>query len=182
MSKFAQEMAFYSAYHQEPTNVWIHVLGVPLITLSAFAPLAMVELARIQGMPLTMATLVLAGSLLYYLRLDRAMGLIAVAVYGSLCWLAHEIAALGWGPVLTVFAVGQIVGWGAQIWGHLHFERNRPAFFESLFHSLVSAPLFVIADVLFHLGFKRDLQQEVAQILVDKGQYREFDPRQSSAA
>ena len=37
MNKFAQEMAFYSAYHQESTNVWIHVFGVPLITFTAFA-------------------------------------------------------------------------------------------------------------------------------------------------
>ena len=175
MQHFAKEMAFYSAYHQERTNIWIHVFGVPLISFTAFALAACLPLATVQGFSLSLATLVWATSSLYYLRLDLTLGAVATVLYGLLCWAAHAVAAEGLGVALSVFAVGQVVGWTAQIYGHLHFERNRPAFFENLFQSFVSAPLFVIADVFFHFGWKQALQREVTEILADTGRLREFE-------
>ncbi len=174
MTHFAREMAFYSAYHQERTNVWIHVFGVPLIIFSAFTPLAGVTLIELGGYSLTLATLYFLATSLYYLSLDRLMGGIAVLLYGSLCWAAHEVAALGMNATIVAFLGGQILGWSSQIFGHLHFEKNRPAFYENIIHSFVSAPIFVIADVLFHFGIKKELQREVALILADTGRLRQF--------
>ena len=56
MSHFAQKMAFYSAYHQEPTNIWIHVAGVPTITFSAFVALSTLPLANLNGVVITAAS------------------------------------------------------------------------------------------------------------------------------
>jgi len=174
MTHFAREMAFYSAYHQERTNVWIHVFGVPLIIFSAFTPLAAVQLLEVGGFPITLALLYFLGTSLYYLSLDRLMGGIAVLLYGALCWAAHGVAAMGTTEIIATFLTGQVLGWSSQIFGHLHFEKNRPAFYENLFHSFVSAPIFVIADVLFHLGIKKELQREVTLILTDTGRLRQF--------
>ncbi len=174
MTNFAREMAFYSAYHQERTNVWIHVFGVPVIIFSAFIPLAWVQLLEIGDHTLTLATLYFLGTSLYYIGLDRLMGGLAVVLYGALCWAAHQAAALGVTATVAIFLAGQIFGWSIQIYGHLHFEKNRPAFYENIIHSFVSAPIFVIADVLFHFGFKQDLQREVALILADTGRLRQF--------
>lgn len=174
MTNFAREMAFYSAYHQERTNVWIHVFGVPVIIFSAFVPLAWVQLLEVGDYTLTLATLYFLGTSLYYLSLDRLMGSLAVLLYGALCWAAHYAAAQGVAATVGTFLAGQIVGWSIQIYGHLHFEKNRPAFYENIFHSFVSAPIFVIADVLFHFGIKQDLQREVALILADTGRLRQF--------
>lgn len=175
MTHFAREMAFYSAYHQERTNVWIHVFGVPLIIFSAFVPLAWVQLLDIGGYTLTLAALYFAGTTLYYLSLDRLMGGIATVLYGVLCWAAHAVADWGLMPTVAVFAAGQVIGWSVQIYGHLHFEKNRPAFYENIIHSFVSAPIFVVADVLFHFGFKQELQREVSLILADTGRLRQFN-------
>lgn len=181
MNYFARRMAFYSAYHQERTNVWIHVFGVPLITFSAFVPMALLEIGQWEGYSVTLAWVYFALTTIYYLALDRTMGLIAAGLYGALCFLAHEVALLGTAPVIATFLAGQIIGWTSQIYGHVHFERNRPAFYENIVDSLVSAPLFVIADVLFHLGFKKELQSEINRILADTGRLREFDTRTAAA-
>lgn len=181
MNKFAQEMAFYSAYHQERTNIWIHVAGVPTILFSAFVAVAGFDLFSVGGFTLTAAWAYFAITSLFYLRLDITMGLIATALYGTLCYFAHDVAAMGSTTVLAVFLSGQIVGWGAQIYGHLHFERNRPAFYENIMQSFVSAPIFVIADVLFHLGFKRELQRQVKLILADTGRLRQFEESNAPA-
>lgn len=174
-SAFAREMAFYSAYHQQRTNIWIHVFGVPIILFSAYVPLAAVTLTSVGGWPVTLAGIYFVLTSIYYLRLDLGMGLIASAFYGALCVAAHGVSPMGPGVIIAVFLGGQILGWTSQIYGHLHFERNRPAFYENIVSSFVSAPLFVVADVLFHLGFKQELQDDIRRILADTGRLRDFD-------
>lgn len=173
MSQFAREMAFYTAYHQENTNVWIHVFGVPLITFTAFIPLAWLELFQLGAVPVTAASLLYLYSVQYYLRTDLLFGLMAMGLYGVLLYAAHAVAALGFGPGLAIFAAGQIIGWTAQIYGHLHHEGNKPAFFESIYQSFISAPLFIIADLCFHFGIRADLQNEIHRELLASGRLRE---------
>lgn len=175
MSRFSKEMAFYSAYHQETTNIWIHVVGVPIITFSAFVPLSWLGLFELGGVPITAATLLYLYSAQYYLRTDWLFGSIATVFYGVLLFAAHQAAALGYLAGGLIFAAGQIFGWTTQIYGHLHFEKNRPAFFESIHQSFISAPLFIIADVLFHFGARPELQQAVRQELADTGRLRFTD-------
>lgn len=182
MSHFAQKMAFYSAYHQEPTNIWIHVAGVPTITFSAFVALSTLPLGSVNGVMITAASVMYLLSTLYYLWLDRAIGAVAAVLYGVLLLAANEVAGMGAAWTWGVFAAGQIVGWGTQIYGHLHFEKNRPAFYENISQSLISAPIFVVADVFFHLGLKRELQREVTQILADTGRLREFSAAHAHSA
>ncbi|MGJ8671225.1 MAG: DUF962 domain-containing protein [Oceanococcus sp.] len=184
MSSFAKEMSFYTAYHQEHTNVWIHVFGVPLITFTAFIPLAWLELFQLGGVPITAATALYLYSVQYYLRTDLLFGGIATVLYGALLYAAHLAAAQGYAVGWALFAAGQIVGWTSQIYGHLHYEGNKPAFFESIYQSFISAPLFIIADLCFHFGLRRELQQEIHQELIDSSRLREksgnfFQPHQA---
>ncbi len=174
--EFAKEMAFYSAYHQERRNVWIHVLGVPTITFSLLVVMSWVPLFQIEDVSVTLAMVFTILILLYYLALDLVLGLVTSLVFGALLYAAHFVSgsvdtATGW----IVFATGQILGWGAQFYGHFVFEKSRPALLDNLFQALVSAPLFVVADVCFALGFRKDLEEGVKKILKERGQYKEFD-------
>lgn len=45
---------------------------------------------------------------------------------------------------------------------------NTPALLDSFFQSLVLAPLFVFYEVLFVLGFRKDLQRSLEQRIKDK--------------
>lgn len=172
MASFAKEMSFYTAYHQQSTNVWIHVFGVPLITFSAFIPLHWLELFQLGALPCTAALLLYAYSLQYYLRSDLMLGGIAGVLYGLLLYLAWQIAQLETSVALGVFAAVQIIAWAAQIFGHAHYENNKPAFMENLHQAFISAPLFVVADVLFHFGFRPELQQAIKDELKQTNQLR----------
>lgn len=175
MKSFAEEMAFYSAYHQERRNVFIHVLGVPMITFSLMVPLCWLHLFTIGNVPITAATVLVGATMLYYLRLDLMFGLIATLVYGSLLLAAHQVAPLGYAIGIAVFLGFQALGWGTQIYGHYVFEKKKPAFLDNLFQALVSAPLFIIADICFHLGLRKDLEADIQQRLAAAGTLRTAD-------
>lgn len=181
MSSFSKQMAFYTAYHQDHTNIWIHVAGVPLITFTAFIPLHWLGLFELGGLPVTGAVLLYLYSVQYYLRTDLLFGSVATLLYGALLVAAWQVAQMGLMTGMLVFLAGQIVGWTAQIWGHLHFERNRPAFLENIYQSFISAPLFVIADVFFHFGIKADLHREIQAELAATGRLRESPPQGQTA-
>lgn len=173
--KFAKEMAFYSAYHQEKRNVWIHVLGVPTITFTLFLVLNRLELVNVFGYTVTAATVFGVVVLAYYFTLDFIFAAATTVVFGSLMFLAQYItlsltATTAW----SIFAVAQLVGWGAQFYGHFIFEKSRPALFDNLFQAVVSAPIFVIADVFFELGYRKDVQEAVRKELAAQGKLKNF--------
>ena len=66
--------------------------------------------------------------------------------------------------VFLIFFVG---GWLVQLVGH-HIEGNRPALLDNLFHALV-APAFLVAEILFALGLKRDLHEEIKRRMAGDG-------------
>ena len=175
MSQFAKKMAFYTSYHQESTNVWIHVFGVPTITFTAFIALSWLPLFNIGVLPVTAATALYAYSVWYYLRTDLAFGLLATGFYGLLLFAAHQVASLGVTEGLALVVSGQIVAWSAEIFGHTHFEGNRPAFLENLHQAFISAPLFILADLSFHFGLRKDLQADIHKELSRLGKLREQD-------
>lgn len=173
--RFAREMAFYSAYHQEKRNIWIHVIGVPTISFSLLLVLSWVNLFTIQGFQVTLAMVAGALVLGYYSTLDLLFSLVATVLFGTILYLANSLSAsLDPNYVWAIFACGQILGWGTQIYGHYVFEKSRPAFLDNLFQALVSAPLFVVADVFFELGFRKDLEDQVKSILKERGVYKTF--------
>ncbi|EQA36431.1 PF06127 family protein [Leptospira inadai serovar Lyme str. 10] len=175
--RFAKEMVFYSAYHQEKRNILIHVLGVPTITFTLFLVLCRFSLLSIWGFDITAATVFAAVVLAYYFSLDFIFALASAVVFGSLLTIAHYLtASLEPSTAWTVFAIAQLIGWGAQFYGHFIFEKSRPALFDNLFQAVVSAPIFVVADVFFELGFRKDVQEAVRKELAAQGKLKDFRP------
>ncbi|TGK15664.1 DUF962 domain-containing protein [Leptospira fluminis] len=175
--RFAKEMVFYSAYHQEKRNIWIHVLGVPTITFTLFLVLSRFTLFSVAGFEITAATIFAAVVLAYYFTLDFIFAFTTALVFGSLLSLAHYLtASLEASTAWTVFGVAQLVGWGAQFYGHFIFEKSRPALFDNLFQAIVSAPIFVVADVFFELGLRKDVQEAVRKELAAQGKLKDFRP------
>lgn len=173
--KFAKEMAFYSAFHQERRNILIHIIGVPTITFSLLLVMSWVNLFEISGFPITLAIVFSLLVLAYYFTLDLGLASLTAIFFGGLLFAAHWLSLnvsdqTGW----IIFGAGQILGWGTQFYGHFAFEKSRPALFDNLFQALVSAPLFVVADVCFELGFRKELEKDVKDTLKERGQYKEF--------
>ena len=92
MFDFAQQMTFYSAYHQERRNVITHIFGVPIITFSLFVGMHWWEFTTVSGFPITLAVVLYAVTTLYYVSLDPLFGAIAGIIYGALLYAAYQVA------------------------------------------------------------------------------------------
>jgi uncharacterized membrane protein YGL010W len=154
MKSLEEQMAGYSAYHQDARNKATHFVGVPIIILALFIALALLRIESVS------AGMVLAALLvLYYLALDVPLGLGMLVVFGLLLWAGERIAALGTAQAGIWFAVLFVGGWALQLLGHL-FEGRRPALVDNLWQIFV-APIFLCAELFFALGYKPGLRDEV---------------------
>ena len=153
-------MAVYSAYHQDARNRATHFIGVPLIVLSLFIPLAWLRV-DLGGVAISTGMILAAIVLAYYLVLDVALGLAMVAIFGVLLWAGESIAALGSAIGWVWFALLFVGGWILQLVGHL-FEGRRPALADNLFQIFI-APIFLCAEVFFALGYKPRLHAAVRE-------------------
>jgi uncharacterized membrane protein YGL010W len=63
--------------------------------------------------------------------------------------------------VNTIAVAVHVVSWIAQFVGHGKFEGRKPALLDNLVQALFLAPLFVWYEVLFKMGFYKQLQKEV---------------------
>jgi uncharacterized membrane protein YGL010W len=157
MKTLSEHLIQYAHYHRDQRNIYTHFAGIPLIVIALFSLLSFEIVAGI-----TATHLLLVGSLLFYFRLSLAMGLVMLVFSASCYGLALQLVALhstaawvGWS--VAVF----VLGWVLQFIGH-YFEGKKPAFVDDLVGLLIG-PLFVMAEVLFLLGFAKSLQQQIDQ-------------------
>jgi len=154
MKTLEEQMSFYAAYHQDARNKATHFVGVPVIVLSLMIPLAWL---RFEG--ISVAMVITAALLAYYLALDVWLGLAMCVVMGALLWIGQMIAdqgaLIGW----IWFGVLFVGGWILQLVGHV-FEGRKPALTDNLFQIFV-APIFLCAELFFALGYRPRLHAAV---------------------
>jgi uncharacterized membrane protein YGL010W len=156
MTPLVRSLAAYGEYHRDRRNVTTHLVGIPMIVLAV-----VVLLSRPSWMTADLAlTPAIVASLLasyFYLRLDLRFGIAMALLLVVMQPIGYALAALptaqwlGWGIGLFV------VGWAIQFVGH-YFEGRKPAFVDDL-KSLLIGPLFVVAEVAFMLGLRRDVRE-----------------------
>lgn len=76
-----------------------------------------------------------------------------------LCSIAEVMS--DYGDTLLLGVGLFVVGWVFQFVGH-YFEGKKPAFVDDLM-GLVIGPLFVVAEILFLIGFFEDLKASIEQ-------------------
>lgn len=157
MKTLSEQLIQYARYHRDQRNIYTHFAGIPLIVIALFSLLSFNIVAGI-----TATHLLLAGSLLFYFRLSVFMGMVMLVFSACSYTLALQLVALEstatWlGSSVAVF----VLGWVLQFIGH-YFEGKKPAFVDDLVGLLIG-PLFVMAELLFLLGFAKSLQQQIEQ-------------------
>jgi len=160
MKTIEQQMATYAAYHQDARNKATHFIGVPVIVLALFIPLAWLRI-ELGGVAISAALLVAVAVLAYYFILDVPLALAMLVVFALLAWLGDSIAMLGSAAGWTWFALLFVGGWILQLVGHV-YEGRRPALTDNLFQIFV-APIFLAAEVFFALGYKPALHAAVQE-------------------
>ena len=158
MKTIEEQMATYAAYHQDARNKTTHFVGVPVIILSLFIPLAWIRIP-LGELELTGAMIFAAFVIAYYFLLDVPLALAMLVTTGLLVWAGDAIARLGHATGTVWFLILFVGGWALQLIGHV-YEGRKPALVDNLFQIFV-APIFLAAEVFFALGYKPKLHAEV---------------------
>lgn len=161
MKSLEEQMSIYLRYHQHPKNKLTHFFGVPLIVFSLFVLLGLVRI-DINDISLTAASILAIAVLAYYFYLDAVLAVAMTVATSVLLIAANRVCALGAPIALTVFAVAFVGGWALQLIGHA-YEGRRPALVDNLFQ-VVIAPIFLMAELFFTLGYKREVAERVEQM------------------
>lgn len=158
MKTLDDHLSQYAAYHRDRRNILTHFVGIPMILLAVVVLLARPAF-DVAGLSLSAATFAVIAATLYYLRLDLRFGA-AMGVLLALCLaVAHATATLSTATWAT-FGIGLfVVGWVIQFVGHI-FEGRKPAFVDDIM-GLVIGPLFVVAELAFLMGLRREVEAEV---------------------
>ncbi|KAI0478714.1 DUF962 domain-containing protein [Xylariaceae sp. FL0804] len=163
-----KQLTFYGAYHDQPANVVIHMVCVPLILFTGFT------------MAANSGTLIPLPDFLTVPYLDLNLGTLAAMTWGGLYVLLEPVA----GTILALICLGatalgnaalsqdftltnkvalitHILCWLLQFLGHGIFEGRAPALLDNLVQAIFLAPLFVWLELLFKFGYRRELQARV---------------------
>lgn len=155
MRPLEQLLTQYAAYHRDRRNLKTHFLGVPMIVFAVILALAQVIVG-----PVHLAWVAMLLASVYYLLLDRPLGLALVVYLCANVVLASVISALSnTTTALVLAAILFIGGWIIQFVGH-HYEGVKPAFLDDI-SGLYVSPIFLMAEVAFALGQKRRLKDYI---------------------
>ena len=80
--------------------------------------------------------------------------------YKSSIWVATSAVFYGYSTFQAALGI-HIIAWVLQFIGHGVFEGRAPALLDSLDQALVTAPLFVLMEVAFFFGYRRDFHRRV---------------------
>jgi len=190
-----KQLTFYGAYHNNPTNVAIHMIFVPTILWTSQCLLAQVP---VDGF-LPSAHYQINDYLSFTLNISSVFSSLMVAYYYAL----EPVAALLYTPqmalsLLTATAYAEthpasslqvagglfVVSWIAQFLGHGLAEKRAPALLDNLVQALVLAPFFVHLEVLFKVGYRPTFQKQLhndINVEITRVRKMEGDKRRAAA-
>lgn len=156
---FVEQMAMYASYHRDARNKATHFIGVPAIAVALLLPMAMVPFFALGGYAVSLATLFAGSVMIYWIVLDRPIGIASAILFLPALWFAHWLAGQGAAAVWIVFGVLFVGGWIVQLIGHA-FEGRKPALVDNIVQVFI-APVFLMAELFFALGLRRELHAAV---------------------
>ena len=159
MKTVTEQLAQYACYHRNRKNIATHLVGIPLIVFAIVSLLSRPQFAELAFMSITPALCVVVVAVLYYVRLDLRLGVLMAALLALCLWGGSALAATSTAMWLSWSLALFLVGWVWQFVGH-YFEGRKPAFVDDIV-GLVIGPLFVVAEVVFMLGLRPQLHQQV---------------------
>ncbi|MCK5361082.1 MAG: DUF962 domain-containing protein [Gammaproteobacteria bacterium] len=162
MKPVSKVLGEYAAYHRHPLNRMTHYFGIPLIVFSLLLILSIPSFI-VGQINISAADLIIAIIIIWYLLLDTQLGLLsALFLLPVLLLAALATSTLSGSMVNGIFALTFIAGWILQLLGH-RIEKRRPALVDN-FMQVFSAPLFLVSELVFHIGLRQPLATQVDNI------------------
>jgi uncharacterized membrane protein YGL010W len=159
MRNATQLLSDYAAYHRDRRNIATHLVGVPMIVFGVCILLSRPGF-EVAGLALSAAWIAFAATALWYLtRGEPLLAVVTSAMVLAMVVIAARLAQGSTGLWLGTGLGFFIVGWAIQFVGH-HYEGRKPAFVDDIV-GLAIAPLFVVAEVMFAMGWNRPLLEAI---------------------
>ena len=136
----SRHFADYAAFHRTAGNQACHSFGIPIIVLASLSLLGRVGLFAVGGFEVTLAEVLVALFVGYYLTLELSLAGMMLAAYAVLDAAGRFIEPL---PAALLF----VFGWILQGVGHWVYEKNSPAFFRNFVH-LAVGQLWILAKAV----------------------------------
>jgi len=183
---------FYASYHHDKWNKLIHILCVwPILwtglVFSEYVPYewktAPAILTSFHPANLSFALVLIYAS--FYIIFDQKAGTFAAFVL-FLCLVTSRkfflTAESNYGyPAWAIALAIHIAGWVAEFFGHGHFEGRSPALLDNLLQAFLMAPFFVLLEVLFMFGYRKDFHQKVERIVMKNvAQFKQQQKKQAA--
>ena len=166
--KLMDMLTGYAASHQHPVNIFVHMIGIPIIMLGVLIPLSWVTI-DVKGASFSLAHVVVFGFFLFYLTLDVVFAVVFLVFGFGLTVVASMIAGLSLGTSATVAAVLFFGGYAAQFIGHA-IEKSMPVLVKHPIQANLAAPFFTVVEMFKLLGFRDELFNEVQRQIAARRQ------------
>jgi len=173
-----KQFTFYASYHNNPINVLIHILCIwPILAtglvILQYTPELLAQPELFKSIPdgqYLKVNVALVATLIYavcYVVMEPFAGLIGAILVSILCITAAKLvgtgATVGGHDILNVAIAIHVTAWILQFIGHGLFEGRAPALIDSWDQALLTAPLFVLMEILFFFGYRKEFYAKIMQ-------------------
>lgn len=143
----------YGESHQNATNKLIHWVCVPLIMFSLFGLIYAIPFPVERSLFTNWAAILLAGALIYYLRLSLPMFLGFIVIGGAMLLgidAIYNMVGKSAGSLAIVSLIIFVVAWIGQFIGH-KIEGAKPSFLEDV-QFLLIGPAWLLHFIYKKVG------------------------------
>ena len=149
----------YAAAHQNPVNIFVHMIGIPTIMFGVLIPLSWLQV-EVSGITVSLAHVLVLGFFLFYLTLDKvfaaAFVVFALLIAQFSTWVGEQpIGVSG-----TIAAAAFFGGYVLQFIGHA-VEKSMPVLVKHPIQANLAAPFFTVVEMFKILRLRDDLFTEV---------------------
>jgi uncharacterized membrane protein YGL010W len=172
LNKFQKFFYEYGKYHRNPMNILIHVICIPIITLTFFLIFDDISFSKFK-LPFNIFYVIYAIWVPIYIYTDVVIGGLTSIFYPALYYLTREtdFSCFGMSNFQIVLLI-HVVAWVLQFIGHGAFEGRKPALMDNLL-LMFNAPVFVFIEIFFFLGYKKEeISETLKYIDADILEYR----------
>ena len=151
----------YAAAHQNPVNIAVHLIGIPVIILGVSIPLSWAGIGT-GVMSINLAYLVVLGFFAFYFTLDRLFAFVFLAYAIPIAVFGAHLGTLPLAQSGAIAASAFFGGYLAQFIGHA-IEKSVPVILKHPVQANLAAPFFVVVDVFKIIGLRAQLFDAVQQ-------------------
>ena len=169
LNKFQHFFYDYGRYHNNHTNILIHIIFVPIIATTMFYLFRCLS-SRLSGRDFNdfnYSTLFPIFIFIYYTYVDSKLGFFTGLQYLLLDHLISKVS-FGFSGIsdFQIILFIHIFGWISQFIGHGVYEGRKPALMDNLLLTL-NAPIFVNIEILYYtVGYKNEEINETKKYII----------------